>query len=119
VVSYLIEKGGNVNDNRTDGWTGIKKITFYFFYKTALHYAANFGKTDIARILLDKGALVDPIMDISLSSPLHFAANKVQLIIHSGLFNHSSTGSHRNHTVITRKGCEPRFEKIKRTHSVV
>ncbi|XP_062512429.1 serine/threonine-protein phosphatase 6 regulatory ankyrin repeat subunit B-like [Corticium candelabrum] len=61
-VRRLVEQGGNVNDV-DDTW----------YRKTALHYAAIYGNSDICSFLLSQGTNVSQT-DEDGNTPLHFAA---------------------------------------------
>ena len=81
-VAFLISKGADLNAG--------KGIT-----KTALHIAANWGKTEIASLLITKGADVDAL-DGSGWTPLHWAAFEggyevVQLLISKGAKKNAKT----------------------------
>jgi ankyrin repeat protein len=61
VVRALVTDGADVNAARGDGMT-------------ALHFAAERGRADVARVLLDAGAAVDAGTRIGRYAPLHLAA---------------------------------------------
>jgi ankyrin repeat protein len=61
VARVLLEGGANLED--TSSTSG----------NTALHHGASAGRLKICRLLLDKGAKVDPL-DNSKNTPLHLAA---------------------------------------------
>ena len=61
VVRALVGNGADVNAARGDGMT-------------ALHFAAESGRAEVARVLLDAGAAVDAGTRIGRYAPLHLAA---------------------------------------------
>ncbi|KAK2726870.1 serine/threonine-protein phosphatase 6 regulatory ankyrin repeat subunit A-like [Artemia franciscana] len=65
VVSYLIEKGGNLNFQ-------ITKANNVDFGGTPLHFAARQGQIDMCQLLVSKGAQTD-ILDDRRRTPLHWA----------------------------------------------
>ena len=72
-VKFLLERGANVNAVRSSSpGKGM----------SALHTAAMTGCTDVLRLLIDKGASIDPLDDETRSTPLAWAAssNKVAAV---------------------------------------
>ena len=60
-VKLLLDAGANIHATNKNGWT-------------PLHYAASEGHTAIATLLVDKGADVNVIDNLTGSTPLHFAS---------------------------------------------
>lgn len=96
-ASLCIKNGAPVNDN-FDGWGrsflyyavregNVKDAAFFIEHgadinksdiegHTPLHMAALEGHTQIAELLIKKGAILDSITKVFVSTPLHYAANE-------------------------------------------
>ena len=77
-VRRLVEQGGNVND-----------VDNTLYRKTALHYAARSGNSDICSLLLSRGANVSQT-DKDGDTPLHFAAYNHHVDICQLLVDHKA-----------------------------
>jgi ankyrin repeat protein len=76
LVKELLEQNVPVDDKDDNGWT-------------ALHFAASFGRTDVAQTLLDNNAIIDEKASDDGWTPLHRAAKNghtevVQFLLRNG-----------------------------------
>ncbi len=84
-VRALLERGADPNEAQGDGMT-------------ALHWAAHEGREELARLLVDEGAALDPVTRIADYTPLHLAARSghgavVRLLAEAGADVEARTGS--------------------------
>jgi ankyrin repeat protein len=67
-----LDAGAKVDD-RDETWIARTKEVFSFG-RTPLHLAVGSGRTEVARLLLDRGADVNARDDTGKETPLHYAA---------------------------------------------
>ena len=66
MVDFAIANGGKVNVQIEDGWT-------------PLHCAANLGHAEVAKCLIENGAVVDVVTNKNSSTPLYIASQNGHL----------------------------------------